>query len=48
MNTIMHVWYLTHFNAECKMFQTKVVEELETRFMFSTSPPPPEIVPFVR
>ena len=32
----VHFLYLAHFISECKMFQTKVVEEFETHFIFST------------
>jgi hypothetical protein len=35
MNAYVHLWYLTEFFLEYKMFQAKVVEEIKTYFIFN-------------
>jgi hypothetical protein len=40
MKTVVHLWqYLAQFFLEWEMFQTKVVENIKTHFMFSNSLP---------
>jgi hypothetical protein len=44
VKTTRHFWlYLAQFFWEWEMFQTKVVEEIKTYFMFSNPPPPSRI-----
>ena len=40
--------YIAHFLLECKLFQTKVVEKLETRILYSIIFFFSKMVPFMR
>ena len=35
MNTYVHLWYLAEYFLEWEIFQTKVVEKIETRTMYN-------------
>jgi len=39
--TNMYFWYLPQSFLEWEMFQTKVVDKINTHFMFNNIPPPP-------
>jgi hypothetical protein len=47
MKTSVHSWYLDDFFWKWEMFQTKVVDEMETHFLCSVTLFP-KIVPFMR
>jgi hypothetical protein len=47
MRTYVCLWRRAEFFLEWEMFQTKVVEKINTHFIFNNFFFPPKIVPFM-